>query len=86
MSQSISQREMVTPGRRLTSGARVALLLFVLAGVAALGPADRLWRGARVTAGSVTGHAAVALGDSGHFASPSLLARPTEKWETQSPL
>src|SRR5690348_5616122 len=60
------------PVRWLSSGARIALLIYAVAGVAALGLAQRAWMGGRVPKAFVTGRAAAAIGDSGVFASPVL--------------
>lgn len=60
----------VSSGSWLTSGARVAILLYAVVAVAVLGLAQRALMGARVPRALVMGRAAAALGDSGVFASP----------------
>lgn len=50
----------------------MALFICAVAGVAALGLAERAWIGARVPNAFVTGRAATAIGDTGRFATPVL--------------
>lgn len=59
-----------TRGRRLTRSACVGALACVVAGASGIACAPRAEARARVPAGSVTGRAAAAVGDSGVFASP----------------
>lgn len=58
----------MSPRRRLASAALVTVLLYVVAGTAALGLVLQARGGARVPLETVTGRAAAAVGDSGAFA------------------
>jgi hypothetical protein len=65
-------RYSATPGRWLIYGACMTVVVYAVAGAAAMGLARRGRTAARVPRWSVTGRAAAALGDSGIFASPLL--------------
>src|SRR5688500_15746949 len=64
-------RESVNPGRWLASATSATVLVYVVAGTAALGLVQRAREGARVPSRTVTGRAAAALGDSAAFAMSS---------------